>query len=195
MISMLSMVQALDPGFPERSRVMRRVSLCVAVLVVAGCATLVAQTRPDFTGTWTFVADRSVTDAAVGTNIVRSAPPFGAAFSATQDAGGLTIQIAPVSAQLQPPRSTVYKFDGTEVRTTTPATGTRPEVQSVSTAAWTGTKLVITTSSTMTLRGESHVSKADRAIWIAADGTLIVETTSTLDGIVAPPLRAVYRKG
>ena len=167
---------------------MRRViSTAVVVWAAALLAAAAGQARPDFTGKWTFVPGKSVTQAR-GANAVRSAPPFGAEFTARQDAASLTIQTA------QTPSGTTYKFDGSELKSGRAAAPGQPEVQAVSRAAWDGKSLVITTTSTMSLAGQSHTTKSIKTLSLASDGTLVVETSGTLDGVAAPVLRSVYAK-
>lgn len=169
---------------------MRRATSIVtaAFVAICGVAAVAAQARPDFTGKWTFVPDKSVT-ARGGANAVRSTPPFGTEFSARQDAAGLTIQTA------QSPAGTTYLFDGSEVKSTRTAAAGQPTQQSVAKASWDGQKLVIGTATTMTLAGQSHTTRSIKTLWFDKDGTLLVETAGTMDGIAAPVLRSVYSKG
>jgi hypothetical protein len=166
----------------------RATSIVTAAFVMVSGAAIVAQSRPDFTGKWTFVPARSVTQAR-GANAVKSAPPFGTEFTAKQDAAGLTIQTA------QSPGGTTYRFDGSELKNTKTSAPGQPATQSVATASWDGKKLVIATTTTMTMAGQAHTTKSIKTLSLEADGTLVVETAGTMDGIAAPVLRSVYSKG
>jgi hypothetical protein len=132
---------------------MRR-STCVlavfaVVILAAGAA---AQEKPNFSGVWTTTA-RPAGYARGGGAGASLGSGWGASFAITQDADTLLLERTFFSrADLQPAMRFRYALDGSESRNTI-LMGRGQQVQ-VSTAAWEGGKLVITTVYTEPQAGE-----------------------------------------
>ena len=170
-----------------------------------------AQPPPDFSGRWQLVPDPSGT-----TGSARSAPSMGSGWgsdiSIVQDATTLTIEFTPyVRYDIQPPTRLVYRLDGTE-STNTINVGRGPQDQ-ISTAAWNGATLTLTTvrtfspgrgdkptkirtTQTLALESPPAVSGAERPALSGVGGTrLVVETThgGALGGAPSTS-RSIYKK-
>jgi hypothetical protein len=129
-----------------------------------------AQNRPDFGGRWTLVK---------GVGGPESAATFGETFVATQYSTSLIVDwvfFARGRGGTTEPRPAheAFIFDGTESNVSDIYSGSS-HAQIVDTSIWDGQKLVITT----TWRGNApaHVTRK-RTLWLASDGTLIVETST-----------------
>src|SRR5436190_3972369 len=184
---------------------MRRLStlamMMAALLLVAGTAA--AQSKPNFGGTWTLVPDPN------------AAPPAGGAAGAGQRGGGMgggrgggrgavsgpevkitqdgtTLKIE--RTQGQTPITFSYTIGGEGKNTVTMGRGGATDVAYKT--AWEGSKLVITSTQTMDMNGQSMTMTSKQALSIAADGTLLVESTSTpMGGGDAVTTKATYKKG
>jgi len=118
---------------------MKRSTFLLAALATAGFATgSAAQERPDFSGAWTLlVSPTGGESASLGSG-------WGDAFTLVQNADGLTVERAFYTrAELQPTLKFHYSLAGSETRNTV-LLGRGMQVQ-VSTTAWEGDMLVITT--------------------------------------------------
>ena len=130
----------------SRWRIRMKISTAALAVFVAGLLTAhaLAQQRPDFSGAWSSsvrpyrYAPRGVeSTASLGSG-------WGQSFTITQDADTLLIERAFFSRyDLQPAMKFRYALDGTESRNTV-WVGRGEQVQ-ISTSAWEGDKLVITT--------------------------------------------------
>ena len=117
-----------------------------------------AQTKPDFSGTWTLDASKS--DAAMGRR--GGAPAASEPIVVTQAANQLTIK--------RGEQSLVYKLDGSETANQMPGRGGPQEIKSK--AHWEGSKLIIETM--RDFQGMSITQKELRSL--SADGKeMIVE--------------------
>ncbi len=169
-------------------RVMR---LAVWLLVAASAS---VQTRTDLSGRWTLAPEPA------GTTAARTTPGMGAGWgpeiSIAQDAKALTIEFATFGrGDMQPPTKLVYLLDGSQSRNTINS-GRGPQEQ-LSTTAWDGATLTITTVRTFSDApgGRPMRFETTQAIALESPSTLVVETThgAALGGRPATS-RAVYKK-
>ena len=142
-----------------------RTATIVLLGVAAVGSSLGAQTRPNFSGTWTIVPSRSVwSDAGRSVNIT----VFGEAFTANQTHDTLTIAI-----DNEKGFTWVYRLDGQVSHHSLPGpTGPQP---TSSTAAWSGSELVITIRGTADRDGKPQSVETSRTLKLNEDGTLRVE--------------------
>ena len=138
-----------------------------AVALAIGTVSVVAQTKPSFTGKWKLVTSvgASQTGAGVG--------GLGTAFSVVQDEKTIAITTnLPVVGEVK----TVYNFDGSETRN--PLTFNGTTVDRLSKVKWDGTRLVVTTTvKTMGTAAETT------QIWsLDTSGNLVVEQVSNSRG-------------
>jgi hypothetical protein len=184
---------------------MRRLSILAmmvaALLLVAGPAS--AQSKPNFGGTWTLVPDPN------------APPPGGAGGGAGGGGGGggrggrgggrgaisgPSVKITQDGATLKVERTagqnTVtynYTIGGEGKNTVT--MGQNPMDVNYKTA-WDGDKLVITSNQTMDMGGQSMTMSSKQVLSLAADGTMVVESTSSPMGGGDPvTTKATYKKG
>ncbi len=148
-------------------------AVCVAVLAPVEPA---QPQKPDFSGTWIFVPDRSTPDPSPSPG---GMAPALSEFTATQDATSLTIAWTVNGT----PFSESYLLDGTEKRRTT------LEVVIVTKAVWEKNTIAITTLRT----GETPRLEGRRVISLNGDGTLQVDVTSRV-AQKTTRWRSVYRK-
>ena len=127
-------------------------------------------------------------------------PVLGTDFTAKQDAKSLTLELTltqqtgtfqnidgvrrdnnTVAEAVR--YSSVYALDGSESHNKAPsATVGRPEIESVSTAAWNGGTLVITVTTVPSNPAAARPASSTRSFHLDTDGNLIVETTTTMAG-------------
>ena len=126
---------------------MRRVLFAVATLLLAAAPFLVAeQTRPNFSGTWTFVPPaRPVTPAGPGAASVTGSNWSGDPVTITQDAATIAIEYVSRS-RAHAPVKLVYNLDESE-RTNVDRNTLPGKEQRLARAAWRGAQLVLTTVS------------------------------------------------
>jgi hypothetical protein len=154
------------------------VSAAAMVLLTAG---LVSAQTPNFSGKWTCTDCPAPGGGGGGGGRGGGGGGLGPEFTATQDAATLKID----RTMGQNAVSMVYKLDGSESKNMTMGRGGQTE--QVSKAAWTGGKLVISTTipngvRTMTLSMEG--------------GNLVVETLQPArDGGPGTPVKRTYKKG
>jgi hypothetical protein len=154
---------------------MKRISFLLGAVAVLVSVAMAAQTKPSFSGTW-----KPVSDAAAGGG-------FGVS-EMTAEHTDKTLSVSAVSQMGA--IKTVYNLDGTEAKSPLEFNGNT--IDRVTKAAWDGGKLVLTATSNF--NGQAFEIKE---IWsMAADGTLLVETTRPdFQGGGAPvTTKAVYRK-
>jgi hypothetical protein len=143
-----------------------RTATCVLLGVATVGWSLRAQTRPDFSGTWTVVPSRSVVSSDAGTPV--NITVFGEAFTAQQTQDTLTIAI-----DNEPGFTWVYRLDGQVAHNVFPGpTGPQP---TSSTTAWSGSKLVITTRVAADRESKQQSGETARTLELNEDGTLRVE--------------------
>jgi hypothetical protein len=158
-------------------------------------APVAAQQPPDFSGRWQLVPDRTAT-----TSSARSVPAMGSGWgsdlSIAQDATTLSVEFTPyVRYDMQPPTRLVYRLDGAE-STNTVNVGRGPQDQ-VSTAAWDGARLTITTVRTFSAApGDTPTTiRTTQIVALESPTTLVVETThaGALGGAPSTS-RSIYKK-
>ncbi|HUF22560.1 MAG TPA: hypothetical protein VMN81_00410 [Vicinamibacterales bacterium] len=158
----------------------------LAVLFTAG---MMAQAKPDFSGTWTLDPDKSVMGGGGGR-------PGGGGGGRQGGMGGgpLTITVAGqkmsisrTMGQSGNTQTTVYMLDGSASKNTTPGRQGGEPTEVTYTSKWNGAKLVTTITNPMRTSTETR--------WIDADGTMVVETTGP--GREGTPMtsKLVYKKG
>jgi len=152
-------------------------SLCLACL--AGQSSQ-PQTRPDFSGSWTF--DRSKSAEPWNGRIV-IAPILGDACVATQDPAALALAITVGGQKV----TAVYSFTD-ESRNISPG-----DIPVTSRTSWEGDRLVIVSTSAATIKGEVVTIETRRVVRLDAEGNLIVERTGTPASEVTPS-RSVYTR-
>lgn len=191
---------------------MRRVQWILAALVVTSFATsVVAQSKPDFSGRWTTDPDPAAAAAALAAPARAGAPPagtgqrgggrgdmgsgWGSTITITQDAR-LTVEYAFFGrGDMQPPLKFVYALDGSETRNSVMMG--RGIQQSASTAVWQGDTLVITTIHAFPdpETGKTTGVEVKQALSLDSPTSLVVETTRRgLPGAQPSTTRTVYRK-
>jgi hypothetical protein len=163
---------------------------------------LAAQTPLDFSGKWTVVPSKGATGAAMG-----SAPPtlsaqgdmgsgWGSEITITQDASVLTVVYTYFHPrEIQPPFTFKYLLNGAESRNTVNM-GRGPQEQ-ISTAAWQGSTLVITTTHSFVnpQDGRTMTSKTRQVLSLESPATLAIETTrSGVLGGTSSTTKTIYKK-
>jgi hypothetical protein len=170
--------------------VTRRLASVLATLSCAcACAAgVLAQDRPDFSGTWKADPVRSARTGADGKS--RTALMLGMECTIKQNANAITLEITAAG----PLRVTaVYKLDGSESKNRVPDGPGLPDVEIVSRASWEGSKLVIRSTSAAVTGGKAIQIESVRTLFIDSDGTLVLERTGTPVSEV-PETRSVYKK-
>ena len=167
-------------------------SMRLAILVTAALVTTTtAQTKPDFSGDWAYDKSKSTVVRVNDTNV--DAPALGIVFSARQDATSLLVEREFGS----PPTRYTWTFDLTGKPTTNKLPGRNGDDEVVSTAAWNGNKLVITsTRMSKDSSGRSvATSSLKRTLSISNDGTLTIDASGTPPPIPrTSKVMSVYRK-
>ncbi len=159
-------------------------SLVLAALIVAGG---LAQTHPDFSGTWTFNQLKSAQPGPDGKVVL--AALMGDEFTVQQVGTSLNFSIKSGAIRA----AAIYKLDGSESRNMSPGGPGQPDIEVVSTAAWQGDKLIINSTSTSPVQGRPVTIVTRRELWIDPDGNLILVRTGTPANMVTPS-RSVYSK-
>lgn len=151
-----------------------------AAIVALVCAPAVmAQARPDFSGSWTLDAEKSVMGR-MGGGGGRGGGAGMAALTVTVSGSTMTA----TREGMNGPVSMVYKLDGAESRNMQMGRGGNAEV--VYKSRWDGAKLVTTITGGMGTATETR--------WLDADGTMIVETVRTGRNGAPMTTKLVYRK-
>ena len=167
-------------------RVVSVVVVAVALLGVA-CAKP-GPPKPNFSGTWNI--DVEATKASAIAANMDGLALFMETFSAQQDAKvfSMKVELGPTVV------NAAYKLDGSVSKNMSPpGAPDAPPIEVVSNAAWDGSTLVITsTSSSPSANGPVEV-KSTRKLWLDAEGRLVIERTGTPITMVRPT-RSVYKK-
>jgi hypothetical protein len=162
------MSQTIAPVYdPAMAHSLRNLSLALMLLAAAS---LHAQKRPDFSGTWVTV---SPADGAGQEQVV------------TQTAATLSVSHGSEGGH----HAMTYKLDGSESRNELTSHGDK--ILTVSRATWKGEQLTITSSTTYPDGG-----KLDQvAIWsFDGKGQLVIDVTETMTGRPAETFKVVSRK-
>jgi hypothetical protein len=157
----------------------RRPALLALLLFTAG---LTAQSRPDFSGTWTFDQEKSMKPDASGRIVL--AAMLGEEFVALQDASALTLRISFQRDLVV----AVYDLHGRETENTSPG-----DITVRSRTTWQGQRLAIESTSEGIEDGKPVTIRTRRVLWIDEDGDLILERTGTPASQVTPS-RSIYRR-
>ncbi|MBV6522517.1 MAG: hypothetical protein MNPFHGCM_02665 [Gemmatimonadaceae bacterium] len=152
--------------------------------------------HPDFSGQWVAIVDSAAgsrTVASTGDAVFRSGDMgsgWGAPLTIRQAADSLIVEYPQFSTyDLQPPLRFAFSLDGGETRAA--AMIGHAQVSERSRVSWSGdTLVVVTTFPVPPAAGASPTTAVRRAMSLAADGTLHIETRR--EG--AAPVRTAYRK-
>ena len=155
-------------------------SICLALVWLA-CAGP-AQTRPDFSGTWTFDQQKTMQPGADGRIVL--AAMLGDEFVALQNATSLTLRIAFQGDTVV----AVYDLTGKAADNISPG-----DIRVTSRATWDGQALVIDSTSAGIDNGQPVTIQSRRVIRIDKAGDLIIERTGTPASQVTAS-RSVYRR-
>lgn len=195
--------------------------LTLAATVVLLGGRLLAQDKPDFSGTWvydtahsskTMKVMRATSDGRWDVVDLEMPPPpvLGNEFTATQDARTLTIRRSRtqqtslvevrngIRIDHSPPGgaveySLVYALDGSESRNSVPATlASEPAVLSISVATWNGATLEIRPKFSTT---GGPPPPGMRAFHLDDTGSLVIETTSVIGGEPSKITTTYTKKG
>ena len=156
---------------------MLAVAFLVAVLIGSP-----AWQAPDFSGAWSFDAQKTMTPDEKGRVVL--AAMLGQEFTAIQDASSLTLRILNNGQLLV----AVYDLTGRPVENVSPG-----DIVVTSRAKWDRDRLVITSSSTSDEQGKPVKVETTRVLWIDKAGDLIIERSGTPESLVTAS-RSVYRR-
>ncbi|HEX6324046.1 MAG TPA: hypothetical protein VFZ36_10000 [Vicinamibacterales bacterium] len=161
-------------------------ALFTGILAVLFTAGMMAQAKPDFSGTWTLDPEKSVMPQGRGAGMGggRAGGMGGGPITITVE--GQKMSISRTMGQSGNTVTTVYMLDGTASKNTMAGRGGAEPVEVVYTSKWNGAKLVTTIANP---RGTSTETR-----WIEADGTMVVETTRTNPQGEAVTSKQVYKK-
>jgi hypothetical protein len=154
------------------------VTSILLALVLAG----VPQTRPDFSGTWTFDQQKTMQPGPGGRIVL--AAMLGDRFVALQKDTSLTFRITVQGETIV----AVYDLTGAETENVSPG-----DIKVKSRASWDGDKLVIDSTSDGAETGRAVTVRTKRVIWIDKAGDLIIERSGTPATQVTAS-RSVYRR-
>jgi hypothetical protein len=154
------------------------VTSILLALVLAG----VPQTRPDFSGTWTFDQQKTMQPGPDGRIVL--AAMLGDRFVALQKDTSLTFRITVQGETIV----AVYDLTGAETENVSPG-----DIKVKSRASWDGDKLVIDSTSDGAETGRAVTVRTKRVIWIDKAGDLIIERSGTPATQVTAS-RSVYRR-
>jgi len=155
---------------------MKRARVGIIAAAIFAVASMAYAQKPDFSGTWTLDAEASGAPAGGGGGGGRGGGGLGNGPAVVkQTADTLTIERTMGENKV----TSTYKLDGTESKNTMMGRGGTP-MESVSTAKFDGTKLVITTKV-----GENETVQT----WSLAGGVLTIDSTGG-----RRPSKRVYKK-
>lgn len=154
-----------------------------ALLAVLNGALVQSETRrPDFSGSWTFDAQKTMTPDKNGRVVL--AAMLGEEFTAIQTATSLTLRILN-NGQLV---VAVYDLTGRSSENVSPG-----DIVVTSRAKWDGDRLLISSTSTSDDKGKQVTVETTRTLSLDSAGDLIIERTGTPKSLVTPS-RSVYRR-
>lgn len=160
---------------------------CSGILAVLLTAGMMAQARPDFTGTWTLDAEKSVMPQGRGAGMGGGRQGGMGGGPLTIAVEGQKMSISRTMGRSGNTRTTVYMLDGTASKNTMGGRGGAGPTEVVYTSRWEGARLVTTIAYP---RGTATETR-----WIEADGTMVVEMTRTNPRGEAVTTKLVYKKG
>lgn len=159
---------------------MKHALMAALVLFLALPQAVLAQAKPDFSGTWTF--DEAKSDPAPARAGRGGGGGGGRGGGRMGGAPATAMTIKQTAAELSMDRTTaqgsqtiVYKLDGSE------STNTIGPGPATSKAMWDGNKLVVTTTQTVQGRG-SEITINSKDIYSMDGNVLTIETTRTTPG-------------
>ena len=160
---------------------MNRLAILLGLaLGVSAHALLMAQARPDFSGTWRFNQAKSSPNIAGNTPIV----PFPSQLVVKQTATDLSVESTSVR---QEPMSAVFKLDGSKVTIQAPA-----GITETGEAKFEGSTVIITSRRSFPSPAGDIVTDF-REVWSLDGNVLTIEKTRTQEGDAATE-KAVYDK-
>jgi len=163
---------------------MRRNALVVGALSLVFAASIAqAQDKPNFSGSWTVIADPNAAGGGGGGR--GGGGGLGQAATLTQDAKTLTVTRTTQNGEVK----LVYNLDGSESKNMVQGRGGQTE--QVSKANWDGAKLVISTTLTM---GENTVTRT-QTMSLDASGQLVVTVSGPGRGGEVMTTTQTYKKG
>ncbi len=179
---------------------MRQVAKMLSITTVLLFAiSVMAQTKPDFSGRWTGEPEPAATGGSGGRGAGRSGDMgsgWGTNITIAQAANRLTVEYAFFArGDMQPPLKFVYALDGAETKNSV-MMGRGIQAQTSKTA-WDGDKLIITTAHSFEnpANGQPLTSEVKQTLSLESPTSLIVETTrSGVLGGAPSTTRTVYRK-
>jgi hypothetical protein len=154
----------------------------VLALLVLWLAPIATQPPPDFSGTWTLDAEKTMKPGPDGRVVM--APMLGERVVVVQNATSITMRISVQGSVVV----AVYDLTGAESRNVSPG-----DITVMSRASWKGDRLIIESSSDSVDQGKPITIRTTRVLWIDTAGDLIVERTGTPASAVTPS-RSVYRR-
>jgi hypothetical protein len=175
---------------------MKHLLLMITVALLS--VSVMAQTKPDFSGRWTIEPEAAPPTGGgrVGPTVGNMGSGWGSNITIAQDATRLTVEYAFfVRGDMQPPFKFAYALDGSETKNTV-MMGRGTQAQTSKTA-WEGDKLIITTEHRFENpeNGQPMTTKVKQSLSLESPTSLLVETTR--DGVLggsAITTRAVYKK-
>jgi hypothetical protein len=178
---------------------MRPAMLALLYVLATISVSVSAQTKPNFSGTWTRVDAESerASVAATGDQAFRTGTPgsgWGSPITIRHDAKTLVVEYVHFAAyDLQPPLTFTYSMDGSDSRNTLMIGHTQSTTQSR--IAWREDKLVITTMVEVPeLHGNPRM-EVRQVLMLESPETLVVETTrDAVAGTSASVTRTIYRR-
>ena len=164
---------------------MRRNALVVGALSLVFAASIAqAQDKPNFSGSWTVIANPNAAGGGGGGGRGGGAG-LGQAATITQDAKTLTVTRTTQNGEVK----LVYNLDGSESKNMVQGRGGQTE--QVSKATWDGNKLVISTTLTM---GENTVTRT-QTMSLDGSGQLVVTVSGPGRGGEVMTNTQTYKKG
>lgn len=159
----------------------------ISCVVLALALVAPADVVPDFSGRWTFNADKSLRLAQEAKGY--TAGILGEECVITQTAETLALEIVIGTLKVE----AIYRLDGKPSANTSPGSRGRPDIPIMSTTQWVGDTLHIATKSESELDGVKVPVESLRRIWLTADGDLAVERRGTPARVVSDAW-SVYQK-
>ena len=170
------------------------------ITVALFAATVMAQTKPDFSGRWTSEPEAKTTEPGSGQPSAARVGDMGSGWGTnptiTQTADRLTVEYMFFArGDMQPPLKFVYALDGTETKNSV-MLGRGIQMQTSKTV-WEGAKLIITTTHAFEnpTNGQPMKSEVKQTLTLASPTSLIVETTrGGVLGGAPTTTKTVYKK-
>lgn len=159
-------------------------AMFAAIVAVVFAAGVMAQAKPNFAGTWTLDAEKSVMPQGRGGGQGGGRQGGMGAAPVTIAVDGQKMSVSRTMGQSGNTMTTVYMLDGAESKNMQMGRGGGSEA--VYKSRWDGAKLVTTITGVMGTSTETR--------WLEADGTMVVETVRTNQQGDAVTTKLVYKK-